>query len=195
MDNPIIAYILVVVCVFGSAIQSPLKKWYQAKSSRGIFFFLAMMTFTAACVSGVGSLVEGVSYEIGVLPYSIACAVCYAVCMLFAYLALACGPLALTALIVSYSLILPTVYGLLFFDNPLYLSQVVGFAVLLVSLYLVNMAKEKEAAEQIEAVETTEKSAKIPAKWYLYSALLFVANGGVAVAQQAVGLVLAFGHV
>ena len=187
MDNPIIAYILVVVCVFGSAIQSPLKKWYQAKSSRGVFFFLAMMTFTAACVSGAGSLVEGVSYEIGVLPYSIACAVCYAVCMLFAYLALACGPLALTALIVSYSLILPTVYGLLFFDNPLYLSQVIGFAVLLISLYLVNMAQEKKADELPDAIDpdAPDRKRKIPAKWYLYAALLFVANGGVAVAQQA----------
>ena len=194
MDRPIVAYILVALCAFGATIQSPIKKWYQAKTSRGVLLFVAMSTFVAACFFGVGALVEGVSYEIGVLPYSIVCAVCYATCMLATMPALACGPLALTALIGSYSLILPTVYGLVFVEKPLYLTQVIGFGVLLVSLYLVNMTREKkEAAEGLpDAVkldasdpDMPERSRKIPAKWYLYVSLIFFGNGGVATTQQA----------
>lgn len=186
MDHPIVAYILVALCAFCATIQSPIKKWYQAKNSRGIFLFTAMATFVAACFFGVGSLIEGVSYEIGVLPYSLVCAVCYSTCMFAIMPALACGPLALTALISSYSLILPTVYGLVAVENPLYLTQVIGFGVLLVSLYLVNMTKEKKAVQDLpEAIGPDAASKKIPAKWYLYVALVFFGNGGVATTQQA----------
>ena len=59
---------------------------------------------------------------------------------------------------------------------------------LLISLYLVNMTKEKKATDELpDAVDpdAAGQKQKIPAKWYLYAALLFVGNGGVAVAQQA----------
>ena len=194
MDSPIVAYLLVALCAFGATIQSPIKKWYQARNSRGIFLFTAMSTSVAACFFGVGALIEGVSYEIGVLPYSIVCAACYATCMFAIMPALACGPLALTALISSYSLILPTVYGLVYIEKPLYLTQVIGFGVLMVSLYLVNMTREKKAAveELPDAVkldagdpDMPEQKRKIPAKWYFYVTLVFFGNGGVATTQQA----------
>ena len=194
MDHPIVAYLLVALCAFGATIQSPIKKWYQAKTSRGVLLFVAMSTFVAACFFGMGALIEGFTYEIGVLPYSIVCAVCYATCMLATMPALACGPLALTALIGSYSLILPTVYGLVFVEKPLYLTQVIGFGVLMISLYLVNMTRENKAAAeglsnavQLDAAEPVapDRTQKIPAKWYLYVSLIFFGNGGVATTQQA----------
>lgn len=172
---------LLVVCVITAAIQSPLKKIYQNKTGKGVFLFSAMISFVAALFFGVGSLVGGdVSFELALLPYSVGFAVCYGVCIITGVLALGLGSLALTSLFASYSLIFPTLYGLLFWDNPVFLSQAIGLVFLLVSLYLTNMGNKKKGDEG----EAVQEKKGFSLKWLVCVILMAVSNGGCAILQQ-----------
>ena len=170
-------YVLLAVCVVTAAIQSPIKKLYQSKSSKGVFLFSAMISLVAALFFGVGALVGGApQYTLAVLPYSLGFAACYGICTVAGVIALGCGSLALTSLISSYSLVLPTVYGLFLWNEPLYLTQAIGFAVLLASLYLAN----KTSAPK----EGGKEEKRFSVKWLVCVILMFVSNGGCAILQQ-----------
>jgi drug/metabolite transporter (DMT)-like permease len=93
-------------------------------------------------------------------------------------LALGCGSLALTSLISGYSLVLPTVFGLILWEEPLYLTQVIGFAILVVSLYFANKRSAPAKAEGESEAD------KISVKWLVYVSLMFLSNGGCAISQQ-----------
>lgn len=173
--TPFVGYLLLAVCVVTAAIQSPFKKMYQEKTDKGAFLFSAMISLVAALFFGVGALVGGTpSFSAEVLPYSVGFAACYGVCAVSSVLALGCGSLALTSLISGYSLVLPTVYGLILWEEPLYLTQVIGFAILLVSLYLANKLPTDGAGNK----------QRISPKWLVYVGLMFVSNGGCAIVQQ-----------
>lgn len=168
-------YFLLAVCTVTAAIQSPFKKLYQAKTDKGTFLFSALITLVAALFFGVGALVGGTpAFTLEVLPYSLGFAVCYGVCVVSSVLALGCGSLALTSLISGYSLVLPTVFGLVLWEEPLFLTQVIGFAILVVSLYLSNK----------RSVDAAGNKQRISAKWLLWVTLMFVSNGGCAISQQ-----------
>lgn len=168
--------LLLIVCVVAAAIQSPLKKIYQSKTSKGVFLFSAMISLVAAMFFGVGALVAKPAFEAALLPYAIGFAVCYGVCIITGVWALGLGSLALTSLFSSYSLIFPSLYGLLFWDNPVFLTQVIGLVFLLVSLYLTNMGKKQPGEER-------EKQ-HFSAKWLICVVLMAVSNGGCAILQQ-----------
>ncbi len=72
------------------------------------------------------------------------------------------GSLALTSLITSYSLIIPTLYGIIFLKNPTGLLFYIGLFLLIASLFLVNFEKGEK---------------KITKKWLVFVSLAFVCNG------------------
>ena len=173
------AYLLLGICVVTAAIQSPLKKLYQNKSSKGIYLFGAMYALVAALFFGALSLFDGgFSFEVGVLPYSLGFAACYTLCSVSGIIALGSGSLALTSLFSSYSLILPTLYGLFRWRNPVFLTQVVGLVFLLVSLYMTNMGKKSA-----DPVAQTQKK-QISFKWLIFVILMALSNGGCSILQQ-----------
>ena len=126
-------YFLMIVCVVMCTIQSPFKKIYQKKSDKGTFLFVAMISLAAAFFFAGACLFQGFSYELAALPYSLLFAFALAVCNVTSVLALRHGSLALTSLISSYSLMIPTVYGFLRFGEHVYVSQLIGIAFLVVS--------------------------------------------------------------
>lgn len=143
------AYFWMIVCVITCTIQSPFKKIYQGKTSKGTFLFTSMIQLVAACFfAGSCVLGGGFSYEWGALPYSLLFAFATSACCITSVLSLRYGSLALTSLFSSYSLMLPTLYGFIRFKNPIFVSQLIGIAFLLVSLYLTNMGKKSENAEE-----------------------------------------------
>ena len=176
-------YVLLALCTVTAAIQSPFKKLYQRKTSKGAFLFSAMISLVAALFFGVGALVGGTpAYSLAVLPYSVGFAACYGVCAVSSVLALGCGSLALTSLISGYSLVLPTVFGLILWEDPLYLTQVIGFVILVVSLYFAN--KRTAPVAKAGEAENESNTDKFSVKWLIYVSLMFVSNGGCAIMQQ-----------
>ncbi len=83
--------------------------------------------------------------------------------------AIQCGPLSLTALVNSYSLMLPTLYGLLFLKDPVGKGFFPGLALLALSLFLVRGKKD-----------TTPLSLR----WAILAGLAFLGNGMCSVVQK-----------
>ena len=57
------------------------------------------------------------------------------------YFALMLGSMTLTSLIVSYSVIIPCIYGIVFLKEPISICFVIGLLLLAISLFLVNKGK------------------------------------------------------
>ena len=96
-------------------------------------------------------------------------ALCYLAALVFSTLAVSTGSLSLSSLIISYSLIIPAFYGVAFLHEEIRAVTVIGIALLLASLYLINRGKDEK---------------KVTAKWLLYILVAFLGNGGCASIQK-----------
>lgn len=153
--------LLLIAVIVGVTVQQMAKKSYNLKIVNGTYGFGAMSSLVALIVF---LLTSGGKLEFSwqVLPYSFLFAVSYSAAVVFSILAINEGPLALTSLMIQYSLMIPTVYG--FFGNAkptvfLY----IGIAFLLVSLLFINLNKKG--------------GKKISFKWGIYAFLAFLGNG------------------
>ena len=162
--------LLLLTTIFGVSIQGVSNKAFVERSGgRGRFLFLAI-----SCVMGILFFVltgKNLSFSPEVLPYSIAFGLFYGVCTVFKFLAISCGPLTMTSLVTSYSLMLPTAYGLIFLHDPVSVGFVPGLILLLVSLPLINK-------------KSTDKGVTISWKWVVCVTITFLANGGCSVVQS-----------
>ena len=123
------------------------------------FFALLFFLLTADRISFINEI----------LPYSVGFAAVYALATVCLGLAIKTGSLAITSLIISYSLIIPTLYGFVFLKE-----KTTILLLLLISLFLVRAKAQGE-----------EKSAKPTVKWVIYLVLAFIANGMCSVIQNA----------
>lgn len=156
---------IVVLC----SLQGVLKKPYTDKTGgRGVYFFSAATAFFALMFFVVTS--KSFDFEIKMLPYSAAFAVFYCLSTVFTVLAVPIGPLSLTSLMISYSLLLPTFYGIIFLGDKLSLGLIVGIVLLLISIFLANGKID---------------GAGINLKWLIYAIIASVSNGMCSVVQKA----------
>jgi len=122
------------LCLFlvalGVSIQQILKKAYSEKVTGGIYSF--------TCISAVFALLlffitsgESLCFTLAILPYSVLFALSYSLATVFSLLALGSGSLSLTSLIIQYSLILPTLYGLVAYQEPVSIPLILGIGALI----------------------------------------------------------------
>lgn len=164
--------IYLTVTVLCYAAQSIFQKMYHEsqphKGSGSLYLFNICMTLTALVfflvISG-GNL----TFHLPTIWFGLAFGICYGTAFLFNLLALRNGPMSLTALVVSYSLIVPALYGVLFLHEAVKCSIVIGIGLLLISLLLVNKKSDKLV---------------ITKKWALYVFLAFLGNGGCSTVQK-----------
>ena len=162
--------VLLMLTVLGLSIQEISKKEYQKRVQGGVFSFFAAYAVLATLVfviTGKGSF----HFTAAATGYSVAFAVAYCMASIFSFLALKCGPMSLTSLVLSYSLIIPTFYGILVLGEPTDPMLYIGIALLLISLVLINLEGKRE-----------EK--KITPRWVLFAALAFVGNGACSTIQK-----------
>lgn len=84
--------------------------------------------------------------------------------------ALGCGPMSFTTVIVSFSTLISAMSGVLFFDEQLTPSQIIGIVLMLASFVL--------------AVKPDRSGKRINLKWILLSLVAFAANGGIGIMQK-----------
>lgn len=87
----------------------------------------------------------------------------------FGYLALMNGSMALTSLIVSYSVIIPCFFGIAFLGETPGVMRIAGIILLLISMYLL-----KQQADNV----------KYSKQWFLYVAITFLCNGFGSITQK-----------
>lgn len=157
-----------VLIIIGISGQNVAKKPYTQKFNRkGSYFFIFLSSLSA--LAFFLFLTPKMQFQPELLPYSIAFALAYAVSSIFTILAIAYGSLSLSSLIVAYSLLIPTLYGIIFLNDPIGIGFFPGLAFLVISLFLINKTNDKAA---------------INTKWVICAALAFVGNGMCTVIQK-----------
>ena len=131
--------------------------------------------YTYAVFTGIGALVfflvtaKDLTWDMGILPYSVIFALSYLTAGIFATKAISAGSLSLTSLISSCSLIIPTFYSLFFLDENGSPMLYAGIALLIFALVLVNK---------------TSESMPITGKWLICVSISFVGNGMCSLTQK-----------
>ena len=157
---------LVVTIIF-LLTQSVLRKMYSEQTkSAGVYTFSVFSALGALLFFLV--TLKNPIWDLRILPYAIAFSVGYLSSGIFGLKAISVGSLSLTSLIVNFSLIIPTFYGLLFLGESGSIFFYIGVATLLVALVLVNKSSE---------------STPITGKWLLFVTIAFVGNGMCSLSQ------------
>ncbi len=163
--------IMLLLAISGVSYQQIAKKIYGARVKNGAHLFSAMSALVAALFF---VLTSGMSFEYTTEAffYSVIFAIAYGTAILFSFLAIEHGPLSLSSLMLSYSTALPTVYGIVFLDEPVELHIVIGLVLLCISLLFINC----------ENKDTEKKN--ITLKWGIYAFLAFLGNGACTTIQK-----------
>lgn len=162
--------LLLTASVFGVTLQQVARKAYHIRVAGGTFTFTA---FSILFALGVFLMAAGgkFEYDSDILPYCIGFALAYSASSIGAFLAIRTGPMSLTSLMIQYSLIIPTFYGILFLKEEISALFYPGIGLLLVSLFLVNCEEKGEK--------------KISLKWILFMLIAFLGNGLCSTVQKA----------
>lgn len=122
---------------------------------------LMILLFVWSCSFHLESILFGAVYG-----------VCLSAANHFGYKALTNGPLSLTSMTVSFSVIMPIVYGIAFCKEAVTPFRLIGFALLVVTLVLNKFSKGNS---------DTQKGKN----WWLYILITFLCNGANSILQKA----------
>ncbi len=162
----ILQILLTSVC---SVSQSALTKIASGKvKTQGSMFFNALKAGAALLFFFLISIYN-MQLHIPTLIYAAIYGVALFFSSIFGYLALMRGSMALTSLLVSYSVVIPCLFGVIFLNESMSYIQVIGIALLLVSMYLIKFQREK---------------VKLNKHWLIYVAITFFSNGVCSVIQK-----------
>ena len=157
---------LTTVCL--SAQQLIQKRYNQKTENPNQFLFLAF-TALAATVFFIAASLFRLTFDPAVLPYSLGFATAYIAATVGLIYALKLGSMAITALVNSYSLLIPTFYGIIFLRESVKVAGIIGIALLLVSLFLLGAKKERATGG---------------VKWLVFLVVAFVGNGMCSTVQK-----------
>ena len=113
----------------------------------------------------------GFSFHGATILYGAIYGVLLCVSMFTGYLALKSGPMALTSMLVSFSIVIPIVYGLCV-GETLNVFKIVGLCALVVAMVVVNLNKKSSEGKTLYF------------RWLIYVALTFCANGVLSIIQK-----------
>ena len=160
--------LLLIAIILGVSLQDVTKKIYNKSTALpGTYFFVTLSAFAASIFFVVSS--GNLDFNPKIIPYSILFAASYTAGVVGSVIAIAAGPLSLTSLIVSFSLMLPTLYGLIFLGDPISIGLFPGLALLAASLFLINKR---------------DKDVKINLKWIISVLFAFLGNGFCTISQK-----------
>ncbi|MBQ8719811.1 MAG: EamA family transporter [Clostridia bacterium] len=166
--NTTITLIISLAAALGSSIA---KKYYTKKGesgSFGNFLFTAACSLISACVLLIWSEFGEVSSFTVLL--GLAFGAITTIQGIAHIAALQTGPLSYTAVIISFSTLIPALSGALFFGEGLSLSQIIGIVLMLISFLLATGKKTNETRANF--------------KWLILCLIAFAATGGIGVMQK-----------
>ncbi|MBE5039388.1 hypothetical protein [Ructibacterium gallinarum] len=136
-------YILLLLVILLVATQNILQKQYnQSAKLPKPYLFLSITSFSAMLFfifSSGGRL----HFTLDVFWYALAFAISFISAILGLFLSIKWGSLSISMLVNSYSLIVPTLYGIFFLKEELGGIGVLGLLLLILSLFLIADKKQK----------------------------------------------------
>ncbi len=162
-------YLLMPLIPMISACQSISQKQYTLKNkSPNVILFSAITSLIAFFFFLITSGFD-LNFDIRLVPYALGFAVCYASAWVGTVMALRYGLMALSSLIVSFSLVFPTVYGIIHGEavTPL---VIIGLTLLGAAIVLINLKSGQKG--------------RFSVKWLLCVAVAFVGNGFCSIMQN-----------
>jgi len=99
----------------------------------------------------------------------------YCLGYIFEIKALKEGSVSLTSLILAYSLLIPTFFGVFYYHDTIQPTFWAGLGLLVVALFLVNFVPKSKEEKLVEKSEKKSKKKKI--LWLVFSLLSFTGNG------------------
>ena len=174
--NNLINYLLLALIVVFVTAQNILKKVYNKKCNTGVYLYSAMISFFALLF--FIAVNREWSFRPQMLIPAAFFALAYASATVFAVVAIKYGSLAITSLVISYSLLIPCFYGIFFLGESISWLLIVGVILLAISLFLTNHEKSNDLSEK--------KSFSL--KWVIFCVLAFVGNGMCSTVQKAAGV-------
>ena len=163
-------YLLIILKTIANISESVLIKKYNAKHSAGGMFFTGILSLFALAFFFISDK-NGFSFPPEMFPYAIAFGLIYCISYFLTFVALACGSFTLSMLIISYSLVFPILFGIIFLHEPVSVFTCIGFILLMISLFFVRENKD-------------EKEKKISVKWLIAIIIVTLGNGVLAIIQK-----------
>ena len=133
-----IHYLFLFIVIALIITQDITKKQYNLKVERANGFTFSAIVALFAMVFFLASANFKVELVPEVLPYSIGFAASYAAALVGTLLAIKWGPLSITLLVNSYSLIIPAFYGVIALNEKLTVFKIIGLVLLAASLLLIS---------------------------------------------------------
>lgn len=162
-------YIFLLITLLVSVAQTIITKQYAVKSNRPNQILYSAVSALFALIFFIITSGGGLQFSFEFVPYSIGFAITFAAAIAGVNLALATGPLCITSLVSSYSLLVPTLFGIIFLRESLSSLAYIGIVLLLISLYFINVRKE---------------AVKFSMKWIIYLIIGFIGNGMCSTIQK-----------
>ncbi len=154
------------VCSVG---QSTVTKIAATKNANHSIFHFNTYKVGAALLMFGCIFVFGFDLHIPTVLYSFIYGLALFFSSLFGYLALKNGSMALTSLIVSYSVIIPCLFGVIVLHEEITVLQIFGIFLLLLSMLLINKKSEHTVSKRL---------------WFIYVSITFICNGVCSVIQK-----------
>ncbi len=162
-------YVLLVLSMVISVSQNMVTKQYNLKCKKPDPFLYSALLSASAIIFFVLSSGFTLSFRPEIMPYAIGFAAAYAAALVGLNLAISAGPLSITMLAESYSLLIPTAFGILFLHEPVGKGVYCGIGILVISLLFINIKKE---------------SVKVSFRWLVYMLIAFIGNGMCSTVQK-----------
>ncbi|MCQ2485642.1 MAG: DMT family transporter [Clostridia bacterium] len=163
-------YLLIILKSVANISEGVMIKKYNAKHSAGGMFFTGILSLFALAFFFVSDK-NGLRFSTDMFPYAIAYGFIYCIAYFLTFVALSCGSFTLSMLIISYSLIFPILFGIIFLHESVSVFTCIGFALLMTSLFFVRGNKD-------------EKENKFSVKWLISIIIVMLGNGLLAIIQK-----------
>lgn len=162
-------YLLIFLIAVSLSVQAAVRKSYgQSVQDKGTYLFNGISCLVAAIFFFVSG---GFKFEfnMGVTVMSLIFGVFFGISTYTSFTALQVGPMSLTSLVLSYSLLLATVYGICFKNEKVSIAMIIGLVFLVVSMVCINLKKD-------------DKKASV--KWLILAVAALFSNGICTIIQR-----------
>lgn len=168
-------YMLIVLSMMSVGVQYVITGLYARKSSsQSPFVFMLFISLTVIAFYSLYNRFQ-FSFSRELISYSLLYGFCFGMAFLFQVLAIQRGGVTLTSLLLSYSLILPTLFGIFVYKDSVTITFLAGLSLVLISLFLINY-KGREKKGTGKNVQTG---------WLLLALSAFVGNGMCSIVQTS----------